>query len=70
MTKKTKPALLPVLAVVVAVFAVLGGLVVQKIKARRGAVSGGTASPLDDKAKEEWIEEVVATPRPPASELH
>ncbi|WP_458779736.1 hypothetical protein [Arthrobacter sp. D3-16] len=68
MTKKSKPALLPLLAV--AVLAVLGGLVFQKIKARRAAVSSGAVSPLDDKAKEEWIEEVVATPRPPASELH
>ncbi|WP_285289764.1 hypothetical protein [Arthrobacter sp. ISL-30] len=41
---------------------------VQKVKAGRAAVSGNAASPLDDKAKE-WIEEVVATPRPPATEL-
>lgn len=68
MAKKSKPALLPLLAV--AVLAALGGLLFQKIKASRATASGSTASPLDDKAKEEWIEEVVATPRPPASDLH
>jgi hypothetical protein len=68
MTKKSKPALLRLVAV--AVLAALGGLVFQKIRARRAAVSSGAASPPDDKAKEEGIEDVVATPRPPASELH
>ncbi|MBD1543555.1 hypothetical protein G9E11_15185 [Arthrobacter sp. IA7] len=66
MAKKSKSALLPLLAF--AVLAVLGGLVVQKVKTGRAAVSGNVASPLDDKAKE-WIEEVVTTPRPPATEL-
>lgn len=68
MAKKSKPPLLPLLAL--AGLAFLGVLVVQKIKASRAAVSSSTASPLDDKAKEEWIQEVVTTPRPPATELH
>jgi hypothetical protein len=66
MAKKSKSALLPLLAA--AVLAVLGALVFQKVKAGRAVKSGDTA-PLDDKAKE-WVEEVVATPRPPASDLH
>ena len=66
MSKKSKSPLLPLLAA--AVVAALGALVFQKVRAGRAAKSGITA-PLDDKAKE-WIEEVVATPRPPASDLH
>ncbi len=66
MAKKSKSALLPLLAL--AVLAVLGGLVFQKVKAGRADVSGNAVPPLDDKAKE-YIEEVVATPRPPATEL-
>ena len=66
MAKKSKSPLLPLLAF--AALAVLGGLVVQKVKAGRADVSGNDDSPLDDKAKE-WIEEVVSTPRPPATEL-
>ena len=70
MAEKPKSVLLPVMAV--AVFAGLGRMVVQKIKADRAARqkgvkpgSGGqerVAGPVDDKTRQ-WISEVVRTPR-------
>lgn len=60
MGEKSKSVLLPVVAA--AVFAGLGRMVLQKIKADRAARSSNLAAPLDDKAKA-WISEVVRTPR-------
>jgi hypothetical protein len=60
MAPKMKSALLPVLTA--AVFAGLGGMVLQKIKADRAARSSNVAGPLDDKTRA-WISEVVRTPR-------
>ena len=60
MAKKSKSALLPLIAA--AVLAALGALVFHRLKAGRTAMSGNPAGQLDDKAKE-WISEVVATPR-------
>ncbi|MFE4835048.1 hypothetical protein ACFRAU_10230 [Arthrobacter sp. NPDC056691] len=72
MAEKPKSVLLPVLAV--AVFAGLGRMVIQKIKADRAARrnSGGparvgrgqdrVAGPVDEKTRQ-WISEVVRTPR-------
>lgn len=75
MAEKSKSVLLPVMAV--AVFAGLGRMVIQKIKADRaarqsGAVRGGAvrsaagkdrvAGPVDEKTRA-WISEVVRTPR-------
>jgi hypothetical protein len=60
MAQKPKSVLLPVLAA--AVFAGLGRMVMQKVKADRAARSSNVAGPLDDKTKA-WISEVVRTPR-------
>lgn len=60
MAEKSKSVLLPVMAA--AVFAGLGRMVLQKIKADRAARSSKVARPLDDKTRA-WISEVVRTPR-------
>lgn len=75
MAEKPKSVLLPVMAA--AVFAGLGRMVVQKIRADRaarksgagggGKVRGGggqdrVAGPVDEKTRQ-WISEVVRTPR-------
>ena len=65
MAEKPKSVLLPVMAV--AVFAGLGRMVIQKIKADRAARQGGAgkdrvAGPVDEKTRQ-WISEVVRTPR-------
>jgi hypothetical protein len=52
--------LLPVVAV--AVFAGLGRMVLQKIKADRAARQSRVAGPVDEKTRQ-WISEVVRTPR-------
>lgn len=52
--------LLPVVAA--AVFAGLGRMVLQKIKADRKARASNVAGPLDEKTRA-WISEVVRTPR-------
>jgi hypothetical protein len=48
--------------VVAAVFAGLGRMVLQKIKADRAARNSRTAGPVDEKTRQ-WISEVVRTPR-------
>jgi len=45
-----------------AVFAGLGRMVIQKIKADRAARETNVAGPIDAKTRE-WISEVVRTPR-------
>ncbi|MFP3463045.1 hypothetical protein R5O87_19600 [Arthrobacter globiformis] len=65
MAEKPKSVLLPVMAV--AVFAALGRMVIQKIKADRaarlkGAGQDRVAGPVDEKTRQ-WISEVVRTPR-------
>ena len=60
MSEKSKSVVLPV--VVAAVFAGLGRMVLQKIKADRKARDSHVAGPLDDKTRA-WISEVVRTPR-------
>jgi hypothetical protein len=60
MAQKPKSVLLPVMAV--AVFAGLGRMVMQKIKADRAARDTNVAGPIDEKTRE-WISEVVRTPR-------
>jgi hypothetical protein len=60
MAEKPKSVLLPVVAV--AVFAGLGRMVVQKIRADRAAKQTRVAGPLDEKTRA-WISEVVRTPR-------
>jgi hypothetical protein len=60
MAEKPKSVLLPVVAV--AVFAGLGRMVVQKIRADRAAKQTKLAGPLDEKTRA-WISEVVRTPR-------
>jgi hypothetical protein len=60
MAQTPKSVLLPIMAAVV--FAGLGGMVLQKIKADRAARTSNVAGPLDDKTKA-WISEVVRTPR-------
>lgn len=60
MAEKPKSVLLPVLAAVV--FAGLGRMVVQKIKADRAAKGRKVAAPLDEKTRA-WISDVVRTPR-------
>ena len=47
----------------VAVFAGLGRMVLQKIKADRLAREHRTAGPVDEKTRQ-WISDVVRTPRP------
>ena len=60
MAEKPRSVLLPVMAA--AVFAGLGRMVLQKIKADRAARASNVAGPLDEKTKA-WISEVVRTPR-------
>ena len=60
MSDKSKSLVLPVVAA--AVFAGLGGMVLQKIKADRKARVSNVAGPLDEKTRA-WISEVVRTPR-------
>lgn len=48
--------------VAVAVFAGLGRMVLQKIKADRAAREHRVAGPVDEKTRQ-WISEVVRTPR-------
>jgi hypothetical protein len=48
--------------VAVAVFAGLGRMVLQKIKADRAAKATKVAGPLDEKTRA-WISDVVRTPR-------
>ncbi|XAS68701.1 hypothetical protein V3C33_05255 [Micrococcaceae bacterium Sec5.7] len=60
MAEKSKSVLLPV--VVVAVFAGLGRMVLQKIRADRAAMENKLAGPVDEKTRQ-WISDVVRTPR-------
>ncbi|KUM36753.1 hypothetical protein [Arthrobacter sp. EPSL27] len=60
MAEKSKSVLLPVVAA--AVFAGLGRMVLQKIKADCLARETNVAGPLDDKTRA-WISDVVRTPR-------
>ncbi|WP_082049428.1 hypothetical protein [Arthrobacter sp. SPG23] len=60
MAQKPKSVLLPVMAA--AVFAGLGRMVMQKIKADRAARDTNVAGPIDEKTRA-WISEVVRTPR-------
>ncbi len=60
MAEKPKSVLLPVVAA--AVFAGLGRMVLQKIKADRLARDNRVAGPLDEKTRQ-WISDVVRTPR-------
>jgi hypothetical protein len=60
MAEKPKSVLLPVLAAVV--FAGLGRMVVQKIKADRAARGSKVAGSVDEKTRA-WISDVVRTPR-------
>ncbi|MFD5278782.1 hypothetical protein ACFWIX_14645 [Pseudarthrobacter sp. NPDC058362] len=60
MAENSKSVLLPVVAA--AVFAGLGRMVLQKIKADRLARNNRTAGPVDEKTRQ-WISEVVRTPR-------
>ncbi|MDQ0680190.1 hypothetical protein QFZ30_003572 [Arthrobacter pascens] len=60
MADNSKSVLLQVVAV--AVFAGLGRMVLQKIKADRAARENRVAGPVDEKTRQ-WISEVVRTPR-------
>ena len=60
MAEKSKSVLLPMMAV--AVFAGLGRMVMQKIKADRAARETRVAGPVDEKTRQ-WISDVVRTPR-------
>lgn len=60
MAENSKSVLLQVVAV--AVFAGLGRMVLQKIKADRAARDNRVAGPVDEKTRQ-WISEVVRTPR-------
>ncbi|CAH0213359.1 hypothetical protein SRABI83_02198 [Arthrobacter sp. Bi83] len=60
MAEKPKSVLLPVVAA--AVFAGLGRMVLQKIRADRAAKQNRVAGPVDEKTRE-WISDVVRTPR-------
>lgn len=64
MAEKPKSVLLPMVAA--AVFAGLGRMVLQKIKADRAAkqnrVHNRVAGPVDEKTRQ-WISDVVRTPR-------
>ena len=60
MGEKPKSVLLPMVAA--AVFAGLGKMVLQKIKADRAAKQNRVAGPVDEKTRQ-WISEVVRTPR-------
>lgn len=60
MAENPKSVLLPVIAA--AVFAGLGRMVLQKIKADRAARASNVVGPLDEKTRA-WISDVVRTPR-------
>ncbi len=60
MAENSKSVLLPVVAA--AVFAGLGRMVLQKLKAERLARENRVAGPVDEKTRQ-WISEVVRTPR-------
>jgi hypothetical protein len=60
MAEKSRSVLLPVMAA--AVFAGLGRMVLQKIRADRFARENRSAGPLDEKTRQ-WISDVVRTPR-------
>jgi hypothetical protein len=60
MAEKSRSVLLPVMAA--AVFAGLGRMVLQKIKADRFAREYRVAGPMDEKTRQ-WISDVVRTPR-------
>ena len=60
MAEKSRSMLLPVVAA--AVFAGLGRMVMQKIKADRASRETNVAGPIDEKTRA-WISEVVRTPR-------
>ena len=60
MAEKSKSVLLPMVAA--AVFAGLGRMVLQKIRADRAARDTRIAGPVDEKTRQ-WISDVVRTPR-------
>jgi hypothetical protein len=60
MAENSKSVLLPVVAA--AVFAGLGRMVFQKIKADRLARETRVTGPVDEKTRQ-WISDVVRTPR-------
>ncbi len=60
MAERSKSVLLPMVAA--AVFAGLGRMVLQKIKADRAARDIRIAGPVDEKTRQ-WISDVVRTPR-------
>ena len=60
MGEKPKSVLLPMVAA--AVFAGLGKMVFEKIKADRAAKQNRVAGPVDEKTRQ-WISDVVRTPR-------
>lgn len=60
MAENSNSVLLPMVAA--AVFAGLGRMVLQKIKADRQARDTRTAGPVDEKTRQ-WISDVVRTPR-------
>ncbi|KQR04868.1 hypothetical protein ASF72_00200 [Arthrobacter sp. Leaf141] len=60
MAEKSKSLLLPVMAA--AVFAGLGRMVLQKVKADRLSRDSRLAGPVDEKTRQ-WISDVVRTPR-------
>ncbi|RAX16134.1 hypothetical protein DC347_13900 [Pseudarthrobacter sp. AG30] len=60
MAQNSKSVLLPMVAA--AVFAGLGRMVLQKVKADRMARETRVAGPLDEKTRQ-WISDVVRTPR-------
>ena len=60
MAQNSKSVLLPMVAA--AVFAGLGRMVLQKVKADRAARETRGAGPLDEKTRQ-WISDVVRTPR-------
>ena len=60
MGEKPKSVLLPMVAA--AVFAGLGKMVLQKIKADRAAKQNRVAGPVDEKTRQ-WISDVVRSPR-------
>ncbi|WP_285242168.1 hypothetical protein [Pseudarthrobacter sp. fls2-241-R2A-127] len=60
MAQNSKSVLLPMVAA--AVFAGLGRMVLQKVKADREARETRVAGPLDEKTRQ-WISDVVRTPR-------
>jgi hypothetical protein len=60
MAQNSRSVLLPMVAA--AVFAGLGRMVLQKVKADRLARETRAAGPLDEKTRQ-WISDVVRTPR-------